>query len=67
MTRACSGHTDVDLKGPSTAVYLIVSWREPDLQNTGWRGVSDDLQNTGWRGVSDDFVLERKTLGEISH
>ena len=55
MTRACSGHTDVDLKGPSTAVYLIVSWREPDLQNTGWRG------------VSDDFVLERKTLGEISH
>lgn len=46
MTRACSGHTDVDLKGPSTAVYLVVSWREPDLQNTGWRGVSDDQQGT---------------------
>lgn len=38
------GHTDVDLKGPSTAAYLIVSWREPDLQNTGWGLVSDDQQ-----------------------
>lgn len=52
------GHTDVDLKGPPTTVYLVVSWREPDLQNTGWRGVPDDQQGT---------LCWKETFGEISH